>query len=144
MIHVVLDPAVGAALARHAEGLNRAALDAKLPNPFQGEFLTLFNDPAYSPAHPMPLFSACRGIDPSKFATGRLGNVLSEKYKSLRLHFTSAWDNWSCSGQGDATPEKFWMFCNGMKMVMYAWFVWKDSPSLDIVLKTIPTGEFAF
>ena len=51
---MVLDPAVGAqaALARHAEGLNRAASDAKLPNPFHGEFMSLLSDPSYSPAHP--------------------------------------------------------------------------------------------
>jgi hypothetical protein len=137
LIHVVCDPSVAIALARHASGLSRAQLDAKLKSPFVTEFLDLYNDATFTPAHPDPKVPILKGIDPCD-CHRRVGNILSDKYTEIRKLFTVAYENWSCSGQND--PTTFASFCQGKKMVDYAFRVWKDLPALQIVLKSLPAG----
>ncbi len=138
LAHVILDPSVGAALARSATGLTRPELDARLATPFDAEFFQLFNNPEFQPAHPDPTNIHLAGMD-AKMFTRREGYTLKTKYSDLRKEFTIVYDNWSRSGQNN--PHNFWDFCHGRKVILYSFLVWKNSPSLDMVLKTVPDCE---
>jgi hypothetical protein len=138
LIHTICDPSLGQALARYAEGLTRAELDARLPNPFQGEFLLLYNNPEYRPAHPDATNTIIRGMDPNQYAS-RDAETLKSKFSELRKDFTSVYDKWSLSGQNN--PDNFWNFCQGKKTLLYAFVVWKQFNSIEIVLKIINEGD---
>ena len=105
LAHVILDPTVGAALARSATGLTRPELDARLVAPFDAEFFQLFNNSEFKPAHPEPTNILLAGMNPNSF-TRREGHTLKTKYSDMRKEFTIVYDNWSKSGQNN--PDNFW------------------------------------
>ena len=137
LIHTVCDPSLGTALARYAEGLTRQELDARLPSPFHKEFLELFNNPEFLPSHPDPSLNLLRGMDPNRH-TSRDGDILKSKFADVRKELTSVYSNWSVSGQND--PGNFWNFCQGKKILLYAFLVWKQFNAIEVVLKIVNEG----
>ena len=142
LCHVIADPGNAIILAKLYQRISsRAELDIQRHDPFVYEFCTMFNDSAFMPVRPVPVDGITEdvllGIDPSKPRHRRQGQQLKQKWTKLRSSYSVSLRNFQASGQGDR--EAFPDFTRGDDVLSYMHCVFHSHPSLDAVVRMLPS-----
>ena len=143
LCHVIADSRNATLVAKMYQRITtRAELYGQRHDPIAEEFRMLFNNSDFNP-EPR---EACDGvtldillrIDPSNRRHIRDGQILKQIWTKLRSAYSVASKNFGASGQGDA--DNFPLFTQGDDVLCYMHCVFHDHPSLDAVLRMIPSG----
>lgn len=121
---------------------DRSELDTGRKDPFADEFKLLFNDAEFQPDIPV----VCDGVtddiliqfDVETVRFKRDGQTLKQKWTKLRSSYSVARKTFEASGQGDS--DVFPSFTNGDDVLCYMHCVFHDHPSLDAVIRLLPSS----
>ena len=148
LIHVVASPEAAlhlATLHRHRDREESEFGDELVPlsDPFQTTFIEMFENPDVIFTHPAPMISEIHDIDPNNFNTGHGSEKLRRLWGAFKSEFTTAYNNWKKSGQND--PTNFASFIRDREtgvnrwILLYGFHVLHGHPSIDFILRTIPS-----
>lgn len=126
LCHVIADARNQIAVQKMYQRIDtRAELDAARIDPFELEFVQLFNSGDFLPSYPDPVDGITedllRQFDPSIHPHVRNGTMLKQRWTKLRSSYITASQNYNRSGQSD--PGTFPSFTNGDESVSYMHFV---------------------
>lgn len=142
LCHVIQSPLHSTTLARlYCKPASRAELDRGRHDPWTSEFAAMFNDEDFTPRTPDCHNGVTEDIlaafDPLLHPHQRDGAQLKTKWNKLRSKYTAARETFCRSGQGDA--DVFPDFTDGDPCLSYMHCVFFDSPSLEYVVRIIPS-----
>lgn len=140
LCHVIQHPSNSTAVARlYNKPKSRAELDKGRHDPFANEFADLFNEQVkFVLPEPRDGITAdvLDAFDPNDHPHKRQGAILKVKWNELRSKYSTAYQRFSRSGQGD--PEAFPNFIGGDTKLSYMHCVFIDSPAIGYATRLLP------
>ena len=140
LAHVVTDPAHFQSLRVNQQPMTRAELDKERAGLWKTVLAPAFNNSSYAPVRPQVvdgvLVTDLRLMDPNKLWTTRDPSKLEMIYRALRSEYTTAYANYSRSGQLEGGVFK--VFVKGDHRLLYLHCLLHRNPSVDFLLRTLP------
>lgn len=145
LAHVLEDPRNFVAFQRLQKKPESRAEIEERHDPWSVEFVQSFNSDEFLPERPQPYDGVTQQLldsfDPNDHPYERTAEALRSKWANLRSRFTICSRNYEKSGQGES--DVFPDFARGDPIISYLHCVFKNSPTLDLVVREVGAGNRA-